>query len=141
MVGARAVVLALALLVGCGPRINGAIRVDGKPFAVRSCRVGAVRGFFGVDIVSREGGFVRLVYDPSGQAAAYLFSPGAATGVALGLCGPMALVNYSVHARGSATLSCRSPEHSLEGELRFDRCRENAGAAPPERTSVASTSP
>lgn len=114
--------------VGCTPKFNGSVQLDGRPLTITGCRSGQVYKFVGVDLHAENGVILRLNYDLSGQARAYVFPSGEPSGVEVGLCGPMNIqqqtsrINHVYNQKGSAKLSCTGAGHAIVGEIQFENC-------------------
>lgn len=124
----RKYIFAFLVLTGCQSKITGSIQIDGNPFSITSCRAGQATGFSGVDLLSKDGRKLRLVYDPSARAQAYLFLPDQHDGIELGMCGPFSIerqssrINSIYNHRGNATLNCNNNGHSVRGNVTFENC-------------------
>jgi hypothetical protein len=124
----RPALLAALLLAACSNKIDAKLDLDGQPFQAASCRSGQASGFAGVDLVASDGRKLRLVADPSGKAAVFVFAAGGAVGADLGLCGLFSLerqsstINQITNVKGSATLDCATDGHKLTGSVKFENC-------------------
>src|SRR5688572_5796363 len=107
------------VLAGCQSKLSSTVTLDGKPFAIESCRSGEATGFSGVDLLQSDGTKLRLVSMPNGQAEVHVFAPGAATSSELGACGPFSVerqnsrINNIHNVMGSASLSCTKNGRSV----------------------------
>ena len=116
----------LLALSGCQPEFGGSVSVDGKPFEPSECRSGQANGFAGVDLIDEGGRTLRIVQSPTNQPQAILIL-GSQT-LDLGTCGSLTLarqnstVNDITNVEGSATLSCKANDHSVEGTVSFKNC-------------------
>ena len=123
-----ALLLLLLAAAGCNAEVHAELTADGTPFQVRTCKAGEPLGYFGIELLAFDGRRIRLATRPDGTGDALLFPPGAATGHALGPCGPFAYrrsnteINHVRAVEGSATLSCKSGGHELSGTLTYEDC-------------------
>lgn len=124
----RAWLFFLCFVVGCTPKFDGEVRLDGHVLPIVGCRAGQATGFVGVDLVAQDGTKLRLMYQGSAESFAFLFLPGQAVGKQIALCGPMSIerqssrINQVHNHRGHAKLNCSGAGHTIEGEIKFENC-------------------
>jgi hypothetical protein len=123
-----ALVLVFGLGLACSNKISGDVTLDNSPFTFKSCRSGQAFGFYGVDLQDRDGRRLRLVVLPSGEPSLFYFASGAATGVDLGACGTVSVVQQSStindirNVMGKASLACTKGGHTVKGTVVFENC-------------------
>lgn len=122
------VVLASCGLFACSNELKGELSVDGKTFALDSCRSGQIYGFVGVEIVSKDGAKIRIKQTPTGESLAYYLPSGSATGVELGKCGSFSVsrqsstINDVQNVEGQAVMECEAGGHKVAGNFTFSNC-------------------
>ncbi len=122
------VALASCGLFACSNELKGDLTVDGKSFALDSCRSGQVYGFVGVEVVSKAGAKLKIQQTPTGEAIAYYQQAGAATGVELGKCGTFQVstqsstINDVQNVEGQALMDCTAGGHTVKGNFTFSNC-------------------
>ena len=120
--------LASCALFACSNELKGDLSVDGKSFALDSCRSGQIYGFVGVEVVSKEGAKIKIMQTPTGEAVAYYQAAGAATGVELGKCGTFSVstqnstINDVNNVEGQALMECTAGGHTIKGNFTFSNC-------------------
>jgi hypothetical protein len=105
-------------------QLHAQVAVDGASFAALDCRNLAVQGFAGIELIERNGRRLRLVKEPDGHAAAYVFDPRATVAskachavTVTSTCQPVAMDGIcAVH--GHAELACTD----LAGHVEFSGC-------------------
>ncbi len=130
-ISASAAVLLFAVVAGgtgCKNKIEASLRVDDGTFYPDSCRSGQALGFSGVELTGNLGNRLRLVSTPDGASQVFYFAKGAATGDAVGACGPLVVtrqnstINSITNVEGHATLKCEGAGHKVEGTVSFSNC-------------------
>ena len=118
----------LLLLSACSNELKGNVAVDDKAFELSSCRSGAIYGFVGVELVSKEGAKLRFAQSPTGEAQAFYIPSGDATGVELGNCGSFQVsqqnstINDVKNVEGKGQVDCTAAGHTVKGDFSFSNC-------------------
>lgn len=126
----KLILVALVCLsaAACSNKLEGKITVDGKAFELKSCRSGAVYGFTGVELSSKNSGKLRVAATPTGQGSAFYMPAGSKKGVALGPCGTFEVsrqsseINGVKNVKGKANLDCTLGGHTVKGNVKFSNC-------------------
>lgn len=118
----------LLLLPACSNELKGDVAVDGKAFELSSCRSGAVYGFVGVELKSKQGAKLRFAQAPTGEAVAFYIASGNSTGVELGTCGSFQVsqqnstINDVKNVEGKGQVECTGAGHTVKGSFSFSNC-------------------
>lgn len=119
--------------------ITGDLEVDGGRFTPYECRTGARYGLEGVELADANGRRVRASIGahagssypaPSiqGSAAVAVLEPGESHAASISPCGLLTVRNQASKiagrrdVKGTADLSCASPQHSIKGHVEFSDC-------------------
>ena len=119
--------------------VTGDLQVDGGPFRPYECRTGARYGLEGVELADANGRRIRASIGahagnsypaPStqGTAAVAVLEPGESRAEKIFPCGLMTVGNQASKiaghrdVKGTADLSCASPQHSIKGHVEFSDC-------------------
>jgi len=126
-------------LAGCGSTVEGTITIDGQAAIIDRCESAEPRGFDGVDIVTDDERFIRLLRDTRGESIVQVvfFDAGKDTGPRLGDCAVGTIRDTSTTINGvkaldgEATLNCDhayTDQNMVEqritivGDVTFDNC-------------------
>jgi hypothetical protein len=119
--------------------MTGELEVDGGPFRPYECRTGARYGLQGVELADANGRRIRASLGPhagnsypspsiQGAAAVAVLEPGESRADQILPCGLLTVGNQvskiAGHrdVKGTADLSCASPQHSVKGHVEFSDC-------------------
>jgi len=135
-----------AVTVGCADIplrtstwVTGDLEVDGGPFRAYECRTGARYGLEGVELADANGRRIRASIGPQagnsypapsiqGAAAVAVLEPGESRADQIYPCGLLTVGNQMSKiagqrdVKGTADLSCSSPQHSIKGHVEFSDC-------------------
>jgi hypothetical protein len=123
-----AVVVLAAGATACTAHFTGKLEIDGQPFEVLTCNSGQALGFSGVELADARDRRVRVAQDIDGTPAVVYFSSGQQRGEPLGSCATIQLqrgtgvVDGVRNVDGTASLSCKTPERRVTGNVRFENC-------------------
>lgn len=80
--------LATLGLAACGSSVEGTLSIDGQPAVLDRCESAAPRGFDGVDLITDDERYVRLLRDTRGEdiVSVIFFDAGRDSGPILGDC-------------------------------------------------------
>jgi hypothetical protein len=116
--------LFLAFLAFSCAHVDSSLQIDGRPYVADHCQSGEWSGFFGVVLSDSTGRRVRLDADLQHVAVA---AQGNGSWDSMGICGGVHV--YPQHSKviarnleGSATLSCKSEQHTIVGQVAFKNC-------------------
>lgn len=132
-------VLGAVGLAGCGSSVEGTITIDGQAAIIDRCESAEPRGFDGVDIITDDDRYVRLLRDTRGEDInqVVFFDAGKDTGPRLGDCAVGTIRDTSTTINGvkaldgEATLNCdhaytdqnmEQQRITVVGDLTFDNC-------------------
>jgi hypothetical protein len=114
--------------MGCTNKLSGDLKVDGKPFALASCRSGEASGFTGVVLNGKSGAELRIERAPGGKALVFFHPSSGATGDRVGACGTITVtrqnsrVNNIYNVEGRVDLNCTGGKHTVVGKVTFKNC-------------------
>jgi len=120
--------LLLLLVPACSNELKGDLILDGQAFELSSCRSGAIYGFVGVELVSKQGAKLRFAQTPTGEAVAFHIPDGESTGVEIGMCGSFSVsqqnstINDVKNVEGKGQMDCSAAGHTLKGSFKFSNC-------------------
>lgn len=121
-----AVVVAAA--TACTAHFTGALEIDGQPFEILTCHSGQALGFSGVELVDARDRRVRVAQDIDGTPAVVYFASGQERGEPLGSCATIhtqrgtGVIDGVRNVDGTASLSCKTAERRVTGDVRFENC-------------------
>ena len=119
--------------------VTGDLEVDGGPFRPYECRTGARYGLDGIELADANGRRIRASIGPhasnsyptpsiQGAAAVAVLEPGESSAEKIFPCGLLTVGNQVSKiagrrdVKGTADLSCTSPQHSIKGHVEFSDC-------------------
>jgi hypothetical protein len=121
-------VVTVAAITACTAHFTGALEIDGQPFEILTCHSGQALGFSGVELVDARDRRVRVAQDIDGTPAVVYFASGQERGEPLGPCATIrtqrgtGVIDGVRNVDGTASLSCKTPERRVTGDVRFENC-------------------